>query len=404
MIWLWMIGLCMVALADDDLDGETITSGTDPLVEQTPPVSLPEIVVETTDSRWPARVTLGAAALGMDVDFIGGAYEGIQLIYARKYAPAQDAWFSLDEAYPGRGVKHVGSVLIYQSIMMENWDFKNEDRYRFHSLAAREELAAALEVPGNEAWDHFMLAGMLGIESINVMRRDEFVAAIGLGLEAVDHIQEVKKLAPSFADIYLCDGLYKYWRTVVARSSKAIPDGEDERADGIADMKVAESEAVFLGPGSSIGLTYSYIEERKFKTALSYTSKVKKAFPDSVINNLLHSRVQIYLKRYDDAVGTLDQVAALDPKNERMHYYYSSAYLKKGVLDKADKAIDTYLSYPLLPYYEAQSWHRKGDIAWARKDYDAAESCYREAVRVDGYKPSKRKLERLKTMRKEGAI
>ena len=399
-----MIWLCLVALADDALEGETITSRTDPLVEKTPPVALPQIAVEATDSRWPARVTLGATALGLEVDFVGRAYEGTQLIYARKYGRAQEAWFSLDADYPGRGVKHVGSVLIYQSIMMENWDFKNEDPYRFHSQAAREELEAALLEPGNEAWEHFMLAGMLGIESINVMRRDEFVEAIGPGLEAWEHIQQVKTLAPSFADVYLCDGLYKYWRTVVARSSKAIPDGEDDRAAGIADMKVAEAEAVFLGPGSSVGLTYSYIEERQFKKALTYTTKVQRAFPDSVINELLHTRVQIYLKRYDAAIGTLDHVRAVDPKNERMHYYYSSAYLKKGALDQAAAAIETYLSYPLLPYYQAQSWHLKGDIAWARKDYDAAEACYREAVRLDGYKPSERKLEKIKTMRKEGAI
>ncbi len=400
MMWL----LSGLLWAQDDLEGETITGGTGPLVGETPPAELPAITVEKADSRWPARVTLGAQALGIEVDFIGKAYDGTQLIYARDYPKAQESWFALDREYPGRGVKHVGSVLIYQSIMMENWDFKNEDQYRYHSNSAISELEAALKEPENQAWEHFMLAGMLGIESINVMRRDEFVAAVGLGLEALDHIQEVKKLAPSFADIYLCDGLYKYWRTVIARSSNAIPDGPDERAAGISDMKIAERQGVLVGPGSSIGLTYSYIEEREFETALTYTSKLKRSHPRSIVNLLLHSRVQVYLKRYTAAIKTLDQVKGVDPKNQRMHYYYSTAYLKKGALDKADAAIDTYLSFGLLPYYEAQSWHRKGDIAFRRKDYDTAEKHYKEAVRVDGYRPSKKKLEKIKNMRKQGKI
>jgi len=400
-----MIGLLAALVwAQDDMEGETITGGTGPALDETRPTELPKIRVEETDNRWPARVTLGAKALGIEVDFIGKAYDGTQLIYGREYSQAHDAWFALDREYPGRGVKHVGSVLIYQSIMMENWDFKNKEQYRYHSESAIAELEAALKEPGNQAWEHFVLAGMLGIESINLLRRDEFVAAVGLGLEALDHIQEVKTLAPAFADIYLCDGLYKYWRTVVARSTKAIPDGPDQRAAGISDMKVAERQAVFVGAGSSIGLTYSYIEEREFETALTYTSKLKRSHPKSIVNLLLHSRIQVYLKRYSAAIKTLDLVKAIDPKNQRMHYYYSTAYLKKGALDKSESAIDTYLSFGPLPYYEAQSWHRKGDIAFRRKDYDTAEKYYKEAVRVDGYRPSKKKLAKIKNMRKQGKI
>jgi tetratricopeptide (TPR) repeat protein len=373
------------------------------LAQELPPV-LPEMSVEQSESVWPARVVLGADALNMDVDFVGKAYTGTQLVYGRDYKGAQDAWFALDDEYPGLGVKHVGSVLIYQSIMMENWDFKNEDQYNYHSAEAIRVLEKGLETPGNEAWEHFMLAGMQGIESINIFRKDEFVGAVGKGLDALGHIQHVKDVAPDFADIYLCDGLYKYWRSVVARSSKAIPDGVDERPAGIADMKKAEGSAVFLGPGSSIGLTYSYIEEDKYKTALTYTSKIQKSHPNSVINHLLHARVQVYLKRYDPSLKTLNRVKAVAPKNERMYYYYSTAFMKKGALDNADGAIDTYLGFGLLPYYEAQSWHRKGDIAFRRKDYDSAEKHYKKAVQISGYKPAKARLAKIKTMRKEGKI
>lgn len=366
---------------------------------------LPEMTVESADTQWPAKVVLAADALDMEVDFIGRAWQGTEHIYGREYKQGQDIWFALHQDYPGRAVQHIGSVLVYQSRMMENWDFRGEDQYRYHSDEAIRQLEAAIEEPGNEGWEHFAMAGMLGIESINVFRKDEYVAAVGKGIDALNHIQEVKQVAPNFADIYLCDGLYKYWRTVVAQSSKAIPDGVDERQAGIADMKLAEQKAVFVGPGSSIGLTYTYIEEDQYKTALTYTSKLKQDYPSSVINLLLHARVQLYLKRYNPALKTLDQVKAVAPENQRMHYYYSTAYMKKGALLKAHASVDTYLGFSdVTAYYRGQAWHRKGDLYYRQKNFDEAEKAYKEAVRLTGYKPAKKRLEKIKEMRKAGEI
>ena len=129
------------------------------LAQQT---DLPEMTVESADTQWPAKVVLAADALDIEVDFIGRAWQGTEHIYGREYKKGQDIWFELHQDYPGRAVQHIGSVLVYQSRMMENWDFVGEDQYRYHSREATRQLEEAIEEPGNEGWEHFAMAGMLG--------------------------------------------------------------------------------------------------------------------------------------------------------------------------------------------------------------------------------------------------
>ena len=104
-----------------------------------------------------------------------------------------------------------------------------------------------------------------------------------------------------------------------------------------------------------------------------------------------------------DTLRTLKQVVADDPDNERAHYYFATTYLRKGELKIAETHIDTYLAFDGIDdYHRAQAQSRKADIAYKRKDYSTAESWYKTAVKTDGYKPAKRRLDKLKQMKKDG--
>ncbi|MFT5582913.1 MAG: thioredoxin-like negative regulator of GroEL [Cognaticolwellia sp.] len=386
---------------DESLDGETLTQGV-PALRLGPNAAPPPISVTAASGKWPSTVATGAKALDLEEDFVGGCYDAAQLLYKRDYSAALDQFGKVEKGFPNRGVGHVGLVMVLQANMMENSDFAGEAKYKKHSAAAIEELELELTKPGHQAWEHFLLGAMHGIAAIHVMRRGDYLPAINKGLTAIGHIDEVRELGPDFKDILLFDGLWDYWKSSISLSSKALPD-EDNRERGIKLMKQAESEATFMGPGASLSLAYTYIEEKDFESALAETGRNNRAYPHNVINNMVHARNYLYLRRYDDTLRTLKQVVADDPDNERAHYYFATTYLRKGDLKTAETHIDTYLAFDGIDeYHQAQAQSRKADIAYKRKDYATAESWYKSAVKTDGYKPAKRRLDKLKQMKKDG--
>lgn len=398
-----LILLSSLALAQEDesLDGETLTEGA-PALRLGPRAAPPPIAVSAASGKWPSTVAAGAKALDLEEDFVGGCYEAAQHLYKRDYSGARTQFGKVEKSYPNRGVGHVGLVMVLQANMMENSDFAGEAKYKKHSAAAIEELELALTQPGGEAWENFLLGAMHGIAAIHVMRRGDYLPAINKGLTAIGHIDQVRAQAPDFKDILLFDGLWDYWKSNISLSSKAIPD-EDNRVRGIKLMKQAEREATFMGPGASLSLAYTYIEEKDFESALAETGRNNKAYPHNVINNMVHARNYLYLRRYDSTLRTLKQVLADDPDNERAHYYFATTYLRKGDLKTAETHIDTYLAFEGIDdYHKAQAQSRKADIAYKRKDYGSAESWYKAAVKTDAYKPAKKRLDKLKQMKKDG--
>ncbi|MCP4810068.1 MAG: tetratricopeptide repeat protein [Proteobacteria bacterium] len=401
MIWL----LSTLAFAQDDEPDGSITGGAAPeLGEVEERVTTDIDASAPTDGEWPARVYVGAKALGLEVDFVGQTHQGVQLVYKRQYGPAKKHWNAMTEDWPGRGIGNTGLVITYQALMMENFDFNWEKSYYKANTAAAEELNASLEKPGAQAWEHFLLGALGGVEAIHMMRKSEFMGAIWRGVEAMEHIDQVKVLAPDFKDVLVGDGLYKYWRSVVTLTSKALPNFGDERADGIADMKQAEKEAVFMGPGATLALAFTWIEEKKMAKALDSAETNHKAYPHNVVNNLVYGRVLLHQKRYREADSVFQTVLEDAPENKRSHYYLATSYVKQDRLDEAESHIDTYMGFALDDYYQAQACHRKADIYWRRKNYAQAEDWYRKAVKTDGYKASKKRLAKIKQMKKDGVI
>ncbi len=423
MSWLWLwVALIGVAVADDD---ESFTEGSvtggkhrGELVEAE------EIAVDERRAALEADVAgdlgisidelralphdlevyRGSTALSTDPAFVHDCRVGIELIYQRRYREAKKHWDGLNEKYPHQGIGHVGNVLVYQALMLENFDYRYETQYAYHVELAIEELEAAIAEGGNLAWKYFLLCGATGIDSIHTMRKGEFVAALTSGLTAIGYVSKVKALAPEFADVILGDGLYKYWRSVVALNYKLIPAGTDERALGISLMKKAEAEAVFVRPAATLALIFSYIEERQFKKALERCHSGHALYPDNVINNMVTGRVYMYMRKYHDALSKFDEILVDSPDNERVHYYMAVSLTRMRKYGDALAEIDRYLGYELSEGFRASALHRKADIYYRQKDYDTAASLYQEAVKLNGYKPSKIRLARIKKLKKEGRI
>ena len=347
------------------------------------------------------NVRHAATSLKMSPQLVQRASEALRLVYARDYRAARSAFSELHREHPELAIGNVGRMLIFQCLMLENFDYRFERQYQAHASLAIRDLEAAQQVPGNEAWEHFLKGGVLGIEAIHEMRKSNYVASMRKGLEALTSLRALEESAPDFVDPDLGYGLFFYWRTVIGQTSPLIPEGEDRRAQGIAMIEKVEQKGAFVAPGATLALAYIYSESGKPRKALAHSKRLHNRYPNNVINGLLRVRLLMRLRRYVTAHEAINQILAVDTDNHRVHYYRATIFLRQNQLVQAHSSIDAFLAMPLEEDPRAYGLHRKADIFFRQKNYVQARVFYKKAVELNGYSPSKKRLARVEQIQQE---
>jgi tetratricopeptide (TPR) repeat protein len=348
----------------------------------------------------PPIAYLAGGWLKVPPEFIQTCRDGLEKIFQRDYKGAKKQFDKMAVDYRGWGVGPVGQVLVWQAMMLENFDFKYESQYQVSHRRARMELEEALAMPGNEAWENFLMAGILGIESIHLMRQEEYVKAINRGYEAMKAVKRTQELAPEFTDINLGDGLFNYWVSVVSQNTSMIPNMADKREIGIQQLMMVERTAVFLRPPATLSLTFTWVEEGKKREALKSGLRNYRKYPDNIINNQVLGRVYMYNRMYEDSERIFKQVLTVDPKNQRVNYYMARLYLRWNKLPKAEASLKAYLAFTDIDAVQrSQALYYYGSLEARRKNLDAAEKYWKEAWKLGKSKQAKRRLDRLKEKR-----
>jgi tetratricopeptide (TPR) repeat protein len=346
-----------------------------------------------------------ADQLGMDPKLAVAIQEGLELLFLRKYEDARTHFYELEKPFPGTGLAAVADVLVWQALMMENFDYRYDKQYWTSSKAARQALEAAMQREGNQAFENFLMAGVKGIEAIHTMRKSRYLPALQLAFETMDHIETTRSLAPDYTDLLLADGMYNYWRTVVTESAPMLPSFGDHKAEGIEQMREVEANGVFLGPPATLSLAFTWIEEKDKEKARDACMKNRRVYPDNVINNLVLGSVHVSMKRYDRAIGVFDEILEDSPNNKRAVYWKGLALHKSGRLDQAMVEYDRYIAFDYMEDYQrAQAWYRKGQVHERKKAWTDAEEAYRTSIKIDGHKYAKKRLGAIKDKRKSGEI
>ena len=347
----------------------------------------------------------GANQIHMPPEFIYDVREGLELLYQRKYQDARDHFVEVEGRFPHTALGPVSDVLVWQALMLENFDFKYEKQYWVSSAESRKALTEAMAIPGNEAWEYFLMTGVSGIEAIHTMRRTQYLKALQLSFEAIGYVNKVREHAPDFTDMALADGMYNYWRTIVTMNSKLLPDFGDKRAEGIAQMRQVEQAGIFLASPTTLALVFTWHEENNMKEALTSCVKNYRKYPDNIINNMVMGSTYVYTRRYKLALETFDRIANVDANNQRVKYWRGVALMRSGQVDPAIAEFNQYLSGSNLEDYQrAYTFYRLGQAYARLKQWAKAEENYKLAVKETGHKSAKSRLDNLKAMKKSGKI
>lgn len=360
---------------------------------------------EFRDLPYPHITYLGAEMMKLDPVFVYGIQEGLDMMYRRKYNESREHFSALEASYPGTAVRAVADTLVWQALMLENFDYRYDKQYWTSSKIARKDLETALAAPGNDGWERLAYAAIIGIESIHTMRKSNYLQALQLAFQAMDSIEKCRKAAPTFVDLKLADGMYNYWRSVVTMNSKVLPDFGDHRVEGLEQMGVVQNQGVFIAPLASLALAFSWVEEGNYKFASTACVKNRVKFPDNIINNLTCGMIYTYDHKYPEALDVYNRVLLIDPNNTRVHYWKGYTLLKSGQFEPSKAEFTTYLaSEHLEDYHKSFALFRLGQVYARLQDYSKAVENYQAAIKLDGNKGAKKALEGLEERKKEGKV
>ena len=397
-MWSLLVGL---ALAAPSAELEESLSG----FGKGPKLAPDAVPVASAAPALADAATRGAAQLAMDRAFVAEIQAGVDRLYRRDYDGARAQFAAVDRQWPDSGLPPAAEVLILQAQMLENFDFRYDAAYWKAAKASRSALDRALAKPGNEAWEHFLYGGMVGVEAIHTIRKGSYLSALQLAFEALGHIQQTRESAPDFVDLQLADGMYNYWRSVITENSSVLPSFGDKRAEGFAQMKAVEVGGIFLGPAAALSLTFSHLEEGQYPAALAACQRNRVKYPKNVINNLMTGTVYLYLRDYPNALGLFGEVRATDPGNVRVRYWEGVAHLRSGALDAADTDLREYLlADHLEDWQRSAAWWRLGQVQEKKRAFAAADAAFNEAVKIDGHAQAKAALEALRAQKRRGVL
>ncbi|MFT6145169.1 MAG: tetratricopeptide (TPR) repeat protein [Myxococcota bacterium] len=347
----------------------------------------------------------GAEQLGLNPEFVHDVRAGLELLYLRDYRGTRRHFEGVEEKWPGSAIAPVMDAVVWQALMLENFDFQYERQYETSSRLAREALESAMATPGNEGWEHFLMVGVTGIEAIHTVRREKYVAALSLAFEAMDHVSKSKEASPEFVDLKLADGMYHFWRTVMTEDSALLPDFGDFKEQGLQEMGVVETDGIFLSMPATLSIAFANIEQRQLKQANTNVRRISRSYPDNVINNLVLGQVQTYRRRYDDALETWDRIAVVAPDNKRVRYWRGVTLLRSGNSEAAMTELQTYLESEYLEdWHRAAAHYRLGQALYRQDRYDEAWQAYKEADRIDNHKGARAAMDRMRKRKRDGAI
>ncbi len=345
-----------------------------------------------------AREFTGENTLGVETDLMRRTQEGLEMIYARDYPAALGHFREVGELYPDSPVGPFGRSVVFQAMMLENFDYEYRDTYRVEADKATERVERALKSSQQKGWHLFLYAGVVGLDGLDRVREGDYLTAFNKGWDAIEYMKKAGRAEPEFADPDLGIGIYNYWRTAITDRVDFLPRFGDHRAEGIAQMERARDEGLLVWAGASFSLAYTYMEEREYDKAIAECLKLQAEYPDSIINNMLLGRIYTKSKDYDQAIASFERIRTTDPHNRRVLWHLGDTYYKTRRHDEdAKQHFEQYLEVSIPAAYRCHTEYRLGQIAQRHKDYDEAIRRYEFAVQADPkYKPAQSRLETVK--------
>ena len=171
-----------------------------------------------------------------------------------RYKEAEEAFDRFIDSFPDEpaGPLMKAAVVHYYSIDFD--DFSRPDEY-FHLLDTAKKLAREkIDQDSNDVWAQYFFYSAGILKAVWAVNSGNFISGIFNGQAGVRGMSHIVSQDEDFYDAYLMIGSYKFWKSEAFRKLYWLPLIEDQRLQGIDEVKKALIRGKLINPLSSIVL------------------------------------------------------------------------------------------------------------------------------------------------------
>lgn len=249
--------------------------------------------------------------------------QGIILSIEQSYADAEAIFVAMKRHAPESPAGYFFHAAVLQTRMMDVERYDQEKR--FLALVDKTIRLARKQIKKDkrDAWAHFFLGGGYGYLAFYQAKQKKYWNAFQNAQKSVGALEKAVKIDSTLYDAYLGIGSYKYYRSKLSRHLSWLPFVKDERAEGIAMIKLAMTKSRYSRYSAVNGVSWIFVDEARYDEGLQLVESVLADFPDSRVFLWCAAKITKKMQRWQEAADyyerilqSFEQQGILSPYNE----------------------------------------------------------------------------------------
>ena len=185
------------------------------------------------------------------------------------YYLADSLAVEMQQKQPDHPIGYVMQAIMLQGEMLDYKHFDDEN-YFYRLLDSNEiKCKALIEDHPHDPWPHYCLGLGHGSRAVYDARKGSWWSALRHGMKARNAFTQCIERDSTFYDAYVGLGSFHYWRTVKTRLINWLPLVQDDREEGIRELKTAAEKGRFSADFAHNALVWVLIDMKEFDSAES---------------------------------------------------------------------------------------------------------------------------------------
>jgi len=268
----------------------------------------------------------------------------VEKYHSEEFDEALNIAKKIRQQYPNEPAGVFAQLGTYQSVMSNYRVKRFEDEFDDLLDLAVELSQKAIKRDKNDPKNYFYLGSAYGFRSMYYAQRNEWLAAFRDGMHISRNFKMALNIDPEFYDAYYGLGLYNYWMGAKAGILRYLPFADDNREEGIEQMKLVIEKGDFINVDAMYGLNMAYFNEEEYEKALALLDTLTQKYPKNPTLHYRRGRTLQKLGRWQEARASFERLHELLITTK-----YQSISYKVECLYQAAKC-----EYKLQNYGEAQ--------------------------------------------------
>lgn len=224
-----------------------------------------------------------------------------ELALARQYDPAIEVLAAAVSEDPANPAGWFYQALVLEMNMADSGSDREEPAFLslIDSTTSRADVKMGTSPPRAE--DMFYLGMAYGLRGAHEARREHWFRAFLDTRRGASRLRQALDLDSTIADAHFGVGTYAYWRSRFTSRFSWLPFVADDRAAGIASVRLAAESGRYLDLGALEGLVWILAEERRLAEAEETARSLVLRFPSSRVFQRDLAMVLAESGKYDES-------------------------------------------------------------------------------------------------------